>query len=193
MLQQSLGSHDCEWEVGGDECLVLKEVDDGLFKRAVVGVYFEVDDLVQEVVLGDDIVNTEVAYGCPFLLVDANVGDLGVRVFLESFLELIDFYVLRKIVDVDSIVEFECISFLVYGGALEYLGLVYCGDVLVELVVLVCELFECSYCLSVLGGQLEDDGVDVSLKSVCDDLCMLGDCCDNFLPEGLVAIYGDVV
>ena len=37
--------HDCKWEVGGDECLVLKEVGDGLFKRAVVGVYFEVDDL----------------------------------------------------------------------------------------------------------------------------------------------------
>ena len=41
-----LVSHDCEWEVGGDECLVLKEVGDGLFKRAVVSVYFEVNDLV---------------------------------------------------------------------------------------------------------------------------------------------------
>ena len=72
--------------------------------------------------------------------------------FLEGFLELIDFYVLRKIVDVDSVVEFECISFLVYGGTLEYLSLVHCVDVLVELVVLVCECFEGGYCLSVLGG-----------------------------------------
>ena len=40
---------------------------------------------------------------------------------------------------------------------------------------------------------MEDDGVDVSLKSVCDDLCMLGDCCDNFLLEGLVTIDGNVV
>ena len=40
-----LVSHDCEWEVGGDECLVLKEVGDGLFKGAVMGVYFEVDNL----------------------------------------------------------------------------------------------------------------------------------------------------
>ena len=92
------------------------------------------------------------AYGCPSLLVDADVGDWGIGVFLESFLELIDFYVLRKIVDVGPVVEFECISFLVYGGALKYLGLVHCRDVLVDLVVLVCELFECGYCFSVLGG-----------------------------------------
>ena len=91
------------------------------------------------------------AYCCPSLLVDVNVGDWGVGVFLESFLELIDSYVLRKIVDVDSVVEFECISFLVYGGALEYLGLVHCRDVFVEGVFLVCELFECGYCFSFLG------------------------------------------
>ena len=92
------------------------------------------------------------AYGCPSLLVDADVGDWGVGVFLEGFLELVDSYVLGEVVDVDPVVEFECISFLVYGGALEYLGLVHCGDVLVELVVLVCELFEGGYCLSVLSG-----------------------------------------
>ena len=72
------------------------------------------------------------AYGCPSLLVDADVRDWGEGVFLESFLELINSYVLRKIVDIDSVVEFECISFLVYGGAFEYLGLVYCEDVFVE-------------------------------------------------------------
>ena len=66
-------------------------------------------------------------YGCPSLLVDADVGDWGVGVFLEGFLEFINSYVLRKIVDIDSVVEFECISFLVYGEALEYLGLVHCG------------------------------------------------------------------
>ena len=53
------------------------------------------------------------AYGCPSLLVDADVGDWGVGVFLEGFLEFINFYVLRKIVDVDFVVEFECISLLV--------------------------------------------------------------------------------
>ena len=66
------------------------------------------------------------AYGCPSLLVDANVGDWGVGVFLEGFFEFIDSYVLRKIVDIDPVDEFECISFLIYGGALEYLGLVHC-------------------------------------------------------------------
>ena len=72
--------------------------------------------------------------------------------FLEGFLELVNSYVLGEVIGVDSVVEFECISFLVYGGALEYLGLVHCRDVLVELVVLVCELFEGGYCLSILGG-----------------------------------------
>ena len=92
------------------------------------------------------------AYGCPFLLVDADVGDWNVGVFLEGFLKLINSYVLRKIVDIDSVVEVECISFLVYGGALEYLGLVYHRDIFVEGVVLVCEPFKCGYCFSILGS-----------------------------------------
>ena len=49
------------------------------------------------------------AYGCPSLLVDADVGDWGVGVFLEGFLEFIDSYVLRKIVDVNPVVKLECV------------------------------------------------------------------------------------
>ena len=103
------------------------------------------------VVPGSDVVDTEVAYSCPSLIVDVNVRDWGIRVFLEGFLELIDSYVLGEVIDIDSVVEFECISFLVYGGALEYLGLVHCRDIFVEGVFLVCELLECGYWLSFLG------------------------------------------
>ena len=92
------------------------------------------------------------AYGCPSLLVDADVGDWGVGVFLEGFFEFINFYVLRKIVHVNPVVQLECVSLLVYGRSLEYLSLVYCVNVLVELVVLVCEFIEGGYFLSVLGG-----------------------------------------